>query len=87
MQMLRIWTLSTYLLYLFDICMDLNKHVKDSKYGGGLFKLAKVNAQYHSSLLVNKIQRLNGSDIQDPVDGKVKEGMTQELRDIESQVP
>lgn len=75
------------LRYLFDTSMDLYKHVKDSKFGGGQFKLAKANAQYYSSLLVDKIQRLDGSDVQDPVYGKVKEGMLQELRDIESQVP
>jgi len=67
--------------------MDLNKHARVSECGRGLFKLTKANAQYHSSLLVDEIQRQNGSDIQDPVDGKVKEWMMQELHDIESQVP
>ncbi|KAG0090344.1 hypothetical protein BGZ93_000235 [Podila epicladia] len=73
---------------LFETCKYLYQHAKTEVYNWrGNFRQAIANAQYHHSMLVEGIERLDMAGIKTLVDGRSQEQILEELCDLEQQVP
>lgn len=74
--------------HLFDSCLDMHKSLGAThRLYRDHFRRVTANIRYYHSMIVDAIERLNKAGVCVVVDGKDRDQILQELRDLEERMP